>query len=291
MNMESKELTKRNAVKTVNKEIISSILNRIDKMKKNNGLAIPANYSVANALNSAWLILQNTRDKNDNPALQVCTEVSIYNALFDMVIQGLSPAKKQCYFLVYGSELTLFRSYHGTQAALKRLSGVTDVFAQVIYKGDVFEYRIVDGNIVIEKHEQKLENIDSKNIVGAYCVIVKGDTRFVEIMNKNQIDIAWSKRRNSGLVQKEFPEEMCKRTVINRAAKRYVNTSDDSDMYAEVFNRGTENEYSSYDELSEKKEVEINANKETIYIDEVNEKTPLEEDAIIENQESLEPAF
>lgn len=290
--MESKELTKRNDVKTVNKEIVSSILNRVDEMKKHNGLAIPANYSVANALNSAWLILQGIKDRNGKPALQVCTEVSIANALFDMVIQGLSPAKRQCYFLVYGSELTLFRSYHGTQAALKRLNGVTDVFAQVIYKGDVFEYRIVDGNILIEKHEQKLENIDSKNIVGAYCVIVKGDTKFVEIMNKTQIDIAWSKRSNSGSVQKEFPEEMCKRTVINRAAKRYVNTSDDSDMYAEVFNRGTENEYSSYDELSEKKEVEINANKETIYIDEVIEENPLpEEDAIIENQESLEPSF
>jgi recombination protein RecT len=43
--------------------------------KENLGLVFPANYSVSNALNSAYLILQETKDRNDKPVLSgVCTK-------------------------------------------------------------------------------------------------------------------------------------------------------------------------------------------------------------------------
>ncbi|WP_243124300.1 recombinase RecT [Clostridium sp. AWRP] len=39
------------------------------------------------------------------------------------MMQGLTPAKKQCYFVVYGKQLQLMRSYMGTAAVTKRLNG------------------------------------------------------------------------------------------------------------------------------------------------------------------------
>ncbi|EFV98103.1 hypothetical protein HMPREF9171_0346 [Streptococcus agalactiae ATCC 13813] len=36
---------------------------------------------------------------------------------------------------------------------------------------------------------------------------------------------------------------MAKRTVINRAAKQFFNTSDDNDLFVDAVNRTTENEY------------------------------------------------
>lgn len=66
--------------------------------------------------------------------MEVCSRESIANSLLDMVVQGLSPAKTQCYFIVYGNQLQLNRSYFGTQAVLKRLTNVKDIWANVILK-------------------------------------------------------------------------------------------------------------------------------------------------------------
>ena len=62
-------------------------------------------------------------------------------------------------------------------------------------------------------------------------------------MTMQQIRTAWSHTTNGGGVQKEYPDQMAKRTVINRGAKMYVNTSDDDDTIIEAINRTTESEY------------------------------------------------
>lgn len=225
------------------KDITDVVLMRVNELQAANTITLPSTYNAGNALKSAWLTLQKVTDKNKNPALQVCTQNSVANALFDMCVQGLTPAKNQCYFVVRGKELTLMRSYFGTAAVLKRLKGVSDVYAQVIYQGDKFEYAIENGNLVVTCHEQKLENIDLDKIVGAYAVIIKDGQPRAEIMTMKQIRQAWSHTTTGGAVQKEYPDQMAKRTVINRAAKMYINTSDDADELIEAINNSTESEY------------------------------------------------
>ena len=66
---------------------------QIEILQKKGNLALPPNYSAQNALMSAWLVLQETVDKNKLPVLQSCTRVSIVNSLLDMVIQGLNPSR------------------------------------------------------------------------------------------------------------------------------------------------------------------------------------------------------
>ena len=227
----------------IKRDITDSVLKRINELQGSNTLVLPKNYNPGNALKSALLIIRGVVDKNKRPALEVCSKTSIVNALFDMCIQGLSPAKKQCYFIVRGDQLTLNRSYFGTCAALKRLGGIEDVYAQAIYKDDVFEYEIKNGNVLVTKHEQKLSNIDPDKIIGAYSVIIKDGKPRCEIMTMQQIRTAWSHTTNGGGVQKEYPDQMAKRTVINRGAKMYVNTSDDDDTIIEAINRTTESEY------------------------------------------------
>ncbi|MGO0053923.1 recombinase RecT, partial [Streptococcus suis] len=53
-----------------------------------------------------------------------------------------------------------------------------------------------------------------------------------------------------------FPQEMAKRTVINRAAKQFFNTSDDSDILIEAVNRTTENEFDGTRQIKEAKPVQ-----------------------------------
>ena len=151
------------------------------------------------------------------------------------------------------------RSYFGTMAITKRLQSVKDIFAQVVYEGDEFEFEINGGTKKITKHKQTLASMDSSKMIAAYCTIMHNEGKeYTEIITKKQIDMAWSKTKmKSNSVQREFPEDMAKRTVINKTCKMYTNTSDDSDLLVGSFNN-TAGDYDKEEEIAE--EIESNAN-------------------------------
>ena len=226
------------------KQITSAVAERLDTLK-DEGLALPAHYNAQNALKAAYLRLQTVKDRQGRPALTVCTEPSIANALLDMAIQGLSPAKNQCYFIVYGNELQMQRSYFGTIAALKRLDSVEDIDAQVVHRGDKFEIGADEFcRTIVTKFEPSFTNLD-KELIGAFAFIKLANGRVdFTVMTKAQIDTSWAQSRNrQNNVQKKFSDEMAKRTVLNRAAKMFINTSDDSDLLTGSINAATEAEY------------------------------------------------
>ena len=240
----------------IQKDITDQVNGKISAMQ-NEGLALPASYSHANALKSAFFALTNHSSGN---LLEKCSKESIANSLLDMVIQGLSPAKTQCYFVPYGQTLKMTRSYFGTMAVVKRLDGVKNIWSNIIFEGDDFELAIDEhGKEKLIKHGTSFKNRDNE-IIGAYAIIEKEDgEQFLTTMTKKEIDVSWSKAKTKN-VQKDFPQEMAKRTVINRAAKAFINTSDDSDLLIESINNTTANEYQ---DEQERKEVEI--------IEEINE--------------------
>ncbi|MGJ0916623.1 recombinase RecT [Enterococcus avium] len=258
-------MTNQNTPVLLQKDITDQVNGKLATLKSE-GLHLPAGYASANALKSAFFELQEVQDRNKKPALEVCTKESIANTLLDMVVQGLSPAKKQCYFIVYGNKLQLNRSYFGTQVVLKRLSNVKDIWANVIYKGDTFDIEIINGRETLKEHKTAFENRDNE-IIGAYCIIEKTDgERVLTTMTKKEIDKSWSKAKTKN-VQNDFPQEMAKRTVINRAAKAFVNTSDDSDLLIEAINNTTANEYQDDNERKEAEiidEIDQNANSEVL---------------------------
>lgn len=225
-------------VSQMQREMVDSVQHKIDELAQNNGLNFPPNYSAANALRSAWLIIQQTKDMNNRPALEVCTRESIANAMLNTVVMGLNPGKKQVYYIVYGNKLEAQRSYFGTMAVTKRVPGVADIWADVVYEGDTFKIGKKRGGWEVLTHESDFMNIDPEKIVAAYCTIEMEDGRtYTEVMNMAQIQKSWSKSRSSKqTVHKEFPDQMAKRTVINRACKMFFNTSDDSDLLIDSFN-------------------------------------------------------
>ncbi len=125
------------------------------------------------------------------------------------------------------------REYAGSIALAKRYGGVKDVTANVIYKGDDFQYEIdgSTGRKKIVKHIQKFEDIEGNNILGAYATLIMEDgTTDVEVMTMKQINAAWQQGATKGNspAHKGFPDQMAKKTVINRACKLRITTSDDS---------------------------------------------------------------
>lgn len=235
----------------INNKFIDGLAAQLEEKKKF-GLAFPENYSVSNALNSAYLMLQDmTVKRKEGPdwvekkVLDVCTKQSIASSLMDMTVQALNPMKKQCYFVTFGNKLTLMRSYQGTMAVARRV-GATDIRAEVIYEGDTFKYHIENGYKVIDEHIQDFKNIDNEKIAGAYAIVDHPDyTPYVEIMNIAQIKKAWAKGKadlsKANDVHNEFADQMAKKTVINRACKNFINSSDDAYLM-ETFDRTPNNE-------------------------------------------------
>lgn len=264
------------SISVIKEETIDAVTAKIHSYQKGNSLHLPAGYSAENALKSAWLMLQNTKDRNDVPVLQSCTKESIVNSLLEMVVQGLNPAKKQGYFIAYGKQLVFQRSYFGTMAVAKQVNDdIQEIIAEVVYEGDVFKYRLNRGKKEIAEHEQSLDNINGKKIKAAYCMIIDSDGQVIatEIMTYEQIKQAWAQSQmkpiddkgnvKTGSTHDKFTSEMCKKTVINRTCKAVINSSSDSHLFKQIYNR-TE-EVIAEDKVSG--EIAANANTETIDVE------------------------
>lgn len=282
-----------NKLAILKKDIVDAVENKVENLIKNGELHLPPNYSAPNALKAAWLELQDTKDKNGNNVLDACNQNSIANSLFKMIIMGLNPLKKQCDFIAYGKKLVCQPEYTGNIALCKRKAGAKEVYPHVIYKEDEFEYEIDSHGIVtITKHKQIFQSRVKANYAGGYCVIQWKDDKpdHVEIMTMDEIEAAW-KQGNlySGGYEKgngthgKFTEEMIKKTVSNRATKRFIRSSDDSDLFEEAYNSAND----VREEYEVEKEIEENANSKTIDIEpeDTTEEPETDEDKKAEDEE------
>lgn len=217
--------------------IANSVTEDFAALQKNQGYVVPKDYHVANTLQAAVAMLPQVKN------IERATPDSIKKSLFDMVVQGLDPSKKQLYFIVYGDQLQMQRSYFGTQQLLKRLPEIKDINASVVREGETFEVDYAEvGRLVVTEHHTKFLALDG-DIIGAYAVIEMADgTKKYEVMTKKQIEQAWNQARDKGTHNK-FPAQMAERTVINRAAKNIINTTTADSALMQAVNGTTSNEY------------------------------------------------
>lgn len=221
-----------NAVATINNAFIDALTEQV-KQKQEAGLTIPADYSPSNALMGAYLWL-----KDHNDILTGCTRPSIANALMDMVTMGLSVQKQQGYFIKYGNTCHFQRSYFGNVTIARRY-GMKDITANIVYEGDTFEAEADPGtgHLRLVKHVVDLFRDENAQMKGAYAVVTMADgSSYMELMTMSQIKAAWRQSKNyrdggNGVHQK-FPDQMAKKTVLNRLLKSIVNTHGDSYVVA-----------------------------------------------------------
>lgn len=220
----------------VNNSFIDALSSQLVEKQKY-GLTFPEDYNPTNALMGAYLKLKETMDKNGKCVLDTCSQASIANCLMEMVTKGLNMQKAQCYPVAYGGKLQCQISYHGWKTMAHRY-GVKTIDSECIYEGDVFQYHLENGRKILDKHEQDFMNIDTDKIKGAYCVITLTDgSRYIEVMNINQIKTAWKKgfgyKENSG-THKDFTDMMAKKTVTSRACRQIVQQYGDSAVVASI---------------------------------------------------------
>jgi len=252
---------------------------RVKDLQQNRQIDIPSDFSVANALRSAYLILQEVEDKNHKPALDVCTPTSVENALFEMLVAGLNPAKNQGYFLVYGNKLVFQKSYFGSIALSKRARPeIKDIVCEPIYAGDSITIKIVKGKKVVEEHQQTLESIAGEKIRGGYAMAIdhNGEIMKSVIMTMDEVKQAWKMSKmypitdageiKPGSTHKKFTASMVRRTIIGRLCKEIINTSSDKNLL-ESINRAEGEKAASIVSA----EIDADANMEPIDIDQPGE--------------------
>ena len=245
-----------NELAMVKKDVVDIVTGKVRDFTSAGELHFPPNYSVENAMKSAWLILQETKaktpDKQEMPALTYCTRDSIANALLDMVVMGLNPAKRQCYFIAYGKQLQCQKSYFGNIYLAKLADPeIEDVIGTTVYEGDEFEYFIHRGKTFIRKHVQSLGNVDKKRIVAAYATVLRKDgdasKEYSKIMTMDQIKQAWKQSKSYpiddkgnikvGSTHDKFTADMAEKTVINSICKPIINTSTDNYLVMEAYRK------------------------------------------------------
>jgi recombination protein RecT len=241
-------------------------------------------------LETAYLVLSEQKDKAGKSVLESCTKPSIANALFSMVTWGLSPMKSQVYFIPYGDKLQISKSYLGNIAIAKRTAGVKEVNAVLVYKNDLFNIGVNPKTGIFEvfEHSTSLENINDAEIIGGYAVVIFNDGSVkTEIMNIKQVETSWNQgyAKGGSPAHKNFRGEMVKKTIINRALKTVIGSSDDSALYdeQEITYPTTESEV--------KLEIENKANVEVIDFEEIP--TPVEEvkeEKVVDEPKSFEEA-
>ena len=161
------------AAVVINNQFIDGLTKQLEGKCKY-GLSFPKDYNLSNALMGAYLVLKETKDRNNKPILESCSQISIANSLMNMATLGLSVQKKQGYFIAYSGQCQFQRSYFGNMTIARRY-GMKDIHAEIIYQGDKFKYHIEDGNKVLDSHEQDFMNIDNEKILGAYAVVLMED--------------------------------------------------------------------------------------------------------------------
>lgn len=267
----------------VNKNVGEQVIARINSLCES-GFTMPKDFSYVNAIKMSMLKLQDVKDRNGKPALEVCTPSSVQQALFKMVTMGLNASLSQGYFIVRGDQLCFDESYIGRILMVKRIHPDYDPVPVVIREDDVFDFGINKdtGKHFVIKHEQKLENLD-KSFLGAYMYLPSGE---LYIMTKKQILTAWSKSSNKSLsVHKEFDEKMILKTIINSGLKKIIsgtpeyNLGDSYDGNSDESSNAKLQEHTEYTEYTEvddtpEQPAQVNVDKETGEVKEQAGKQP-----------------
>lgn len=275
---------------TTKTPVLAGIQHRINAYVSKGELVFPPDFSQGNAMASAKvaLITLGVIDDAGNPT-GACTTVSLVNAVFDSMVQGMNVGKKQGYFINYGKVLCFQRSYFGDQALAERLMPCITVYSGYICKQDKFrptKKMTRRGLItsVMPVYNEKGEFVsghemgwprDVKEIVAAYCGAMYTDPDTgevedlgVELMDIDQIKTSWKKSKAIGpsSFHNEQPDIACIRTVTRRWAKPIINASNDALLMASLARQEDESIMAEVREIEDSvtKEIAQHANSEPL---------------------------
>lgn len=212
-----------------------------------------------------------------NPDLLDADRQSVFNALIRCAGDGLLPDNREGALVIFNSKIKIdgkdvwikkaqyMPMVYGIIKRMRNGGEVSTVEAHVVYRNDEFEFELGDTPRLF--HKPLIEGNRGKQVF-VYCIVTFRDgMKYREIMSVTEIEKARaaSKTGTKG-PWVDWWDEMAKKTVIHRAAKRLPSSAELDELMA-------------YD-------MKVTLNPESIQ-DEPNEKSP-RKNKIIENVEDAE---
>lgn len=161
--------------------------------------------------------------------------VSVQNALRNAAAIGVSlnPASKNAYLVPRGGAICLDISYMGLLHLAMSTGSIEWGQSKLVYANDSYENLGID-----QAPSHKYNAFGARgDLVGAYCVVRTSTGAYLtEEMSREQLEAVKARsesgKQNKGPWFTDF-EEMCRKTVVKRAAKMWpkVNRLDDAIQY------------------------------------------------------------
>lgn len=212
-----------------------------DVKQRLSGYEYPNGYSPDNALIAAKMIFE---ENNNFPQ---CTEESIRKCILGMLVQGLNPLKKQCYFIPYKNELQLIRDYSGAIMVAQQVEKeIWKIRSKIVKDGDQFDFEIENGMYRITKHKPTLKSLNGAS-VAAYAIAVDRNEKVIdmELMNYDQyvdhVRINGKRVKGEPIVRQDgsfhplsnhakYPDKMFAKTVIHQLCRRIIKSSPNEEI-------------------------------------------------------------
>lgn len=163
-----------------------------------------------------------------------CGIPSLLLALMDAAACGLEPDGRKGHLVPFGKDVVFVAGYQGLIDRMRIGAGILDVWTEVVYPGDEFEWLRGDQPRVIHKPNIAHDDYDDiRKAVAVYaCVRLQGGAIHSEVMPRKAVE-----RIKSGVLKRagDRPSpwkdaateaEMWRKTAIRRVAKYIPHTPD-----------------------------------------------------------------
>lgn len=175
-----------------------------------------------------------------NPDILKCDKRSLFGACMRAAQDGLLPDGREAALVQFGDKATYMPMVAGILKKARNSGEIATMAAEVVYTGDKFEYRIVNGKPEM-LHEPQMFGARG-DILGAYaCAVLKDGSTMIEVLPKTEIDQIRqvSRSKDSGPWKAWYPE-MAKKTALRRLAKRLPSSTDRDDDLIQTIKRDDE---------------------------------------------------
>lgn len=183
-----------------------------------------------------------------NQSIANCERNSIYAACIKSAEHGLLPDGNEGSIVPFGNKAVFMPMIGGILKKIRNSGELSSITAQAIYENDFFDYGVNKEGEYIEF--KPLLFGERGAMIGVFAMaITKDNASYVEVMTNEQINKVResSRSKNSG-PWKDWFEEMSKKTVIRRLAKRLPMSTDLESVVKDV------DQYYDFKQVEEEKE-------------------------------------
>jgi recombination protein RecT len=122
------------------------------------------------------------------PKLRECTQESLFKSLLDLSMYGLEPDGRRAHLIPYGNVCTLILDYKGLAELVRRSGDVSYIHADVVCRGDEFDYAYGSGAFL--KHKPALEgDRDPKDVFCAYSFVkLKDGSEDFVVLSRGEVE-------------------------------------------------------------------------------------------------------